>query len=160
MNASEKGDFSMSEKAQQKPRISRLVVGLGKTSRPSSEREEWVKTHYEIEFEVGGGVTPDEFEKARKAALQTIEGWLAASANKSALAELNPAELDKLPWKEYKPGHRNAWIFANTKGAENLLEAIKSAQNGKVEVGGFAYRLSGKELQFISRTVAAEATQK
>jgi hypothetical protein len=150
----------MNDKAEQKPRINRLVVGLGKTSRPSADREEWIKTHYEIEFEIGAGLTPDEFEKARKAALQTIEGWLATSANKSVLAELNPAELDKLPWKEYKPGHRNAWIFANTQGAENLLEAIKSSQNGKVEVGGFVYRLSGKELQFISRTVAAEAAQK
>jgi hypothetical protein len=160
MNASEKGDFSMSEKGQQKPRISRLVVGLGKTSRPSSEREEWVKTHYEIEFEVGADVTPDEFEKARKAALQTVETWFSESISKSPLAELNPSELDKLPWKEYKSGHRNAWIFANTKGAEKLLEAIKSAPNGKVEIGGFAYRLSGKDLQFISRTIAQEATQK
>lgn len=150
----------MTEKTEQKPRISRLVVRLGKTTRPSAEREEWVKTHYEIEFEIDAGVTPDEFAKARKAALQTIEGWLASSANKSMLAELNPTELDKLPWKEYKAGHRNAWIFANTEGAEKLLEAIKSAQNGRVEVGEFVYRLSGKELQFISRTVAAEAAQK
>jgi len=150
----------MSEKTEQKPRISRLVVGLGKTSRPNVDREEWVKTHFEIEFEIGAGVTPEEFEKARKAALQTIQGWLAESVVKSSLADLNPAELDKLPWKEYKPGHRNAWIFANTQGAEKLLEAIKSNANGRVEVGGFIYRLSGKELQFISRTVAAEATQK
>jgi len=150
----------MSEKIKAQPRVSRLVVGLGKTSRPNVDRDEWVKTHYEIEFEIGAGLTPDEFEKARKAALQTIEGWLAESVVKSALAELNPAELDKLPWKEYKPGHRNAWIFANTEGAERLFEAIKSVQSGKVEVGGFVYRLSGKELQFISRTVVAEATQK
>jgi len=150
----------MGEKTEQKPRISRLVIGLGKTSRPSTDREEWVKTHYEIEFEIGAGVTPDEFEKARRAALQTIEGWLAESVGKSPLAVLNPAELDKLPWKEYKSGHRNAWVFANTQGAEKLLEAIKSAPNGRVEVGGFVYRLSGKDLQFISRTVAAEAVQK
>jgi len=149
----------MSDKTKQKTRIGRLVVGLGKTHRPS-EAEEWERRYFEIEFKIGEEATPEDFAAAKKTGIDTILGWLNEPLAKSPLAELNPAELDKLPWKEYKAGHRNAWIFANTQGAERLIEAIRSAPNGRVEVGGFVYRLSGKELQFISRTVAAEATQK
>lgn len=136
-----------------------MVVGLGKTYRPS-EAEEWERRYFEVEFKIGEEATPEDFAAAKKAGIETILGWLNEPLAKSPLAELNPAELDKLPWKEYKAGHRNAWIFANTQGAEKLLDAIKSNANGRVEVGGFVYRLSGKERQFISRAVASEATQR
>jgi len=60
--------------------------------------------------------------------------------------------LDNLPWKPYKSGHRGAWIFADTKGAEKLVELIKESQTGKVPIGEFEYRLShGEDRSFVSR---------
>ena len=41
---------------------------------------------------------------------------------------LDPKELEKLPWKPYREGHRSAWIFANAKGAEQLREILKEAK--------------------------------
>jgi hypothetical protein len=69
-----------------------------------------------------------------------------------AQLELSPEQLEKLPWKPYREGHRAAWIFANTKGAEKLYKLIKESQTGKVPIGGFEYKISkGKDREFISR---------
>lgn len=66
--------------------------------------------------------------------------------------ELSPEQLEKLPWKPYREGHRAAWIFADTEGAEKLHELIKESETGKVPIGEFEYRLSkGDNRDFISR---------
>jgi hypothetical protein len=73
-------------------------------------------------------------------------------AEAKAQLELSPQQLEKLPWKPYREGHRAAWIFADTKGAEKLYELIKESQTGKVPIGEFEYKISkGKDREFISR---------
>lgn len=89
-----------------------------------------------------------------KRILEDIEDYIAKHSG-SPLAKLNPAQLDALPWKPYREGHRAAWIFSETKGAETLVEAIKHSKAGKIELGGFSYKLSGPKenpTMFISRT--------
>ena len=62
--------------------------------------------------------------------------------------------LKNLPWKSYKTKqtaaqNEEAWIFADTKGAEALLAKLKTKE--KVQIDGFNYQSSGKEMKFISR---------
>jgi hypothetical protein len=59
-------------------------------------------------------------------------------------------EVEKLPWKQYKEGHRAAWIFAN-KAPVRLLELL---DKGPVEIEEFTYRFSGPlddAKKFVSR---------
>jgi hypothetical protein len=66
-------------------------------------------------------------------------------------------EIDQLPWKLYKEGHRAAWIFAN-KAPVRLLELL---DKGPVEIGEFAYRFSGPlddPKKFVSRAPVHEKT--
>lgn len=80
--------------------------------------------------------------------LEDLEDWIDASLGPQL------AELGKLPWKPYKEGHRAAWIFADTKGAEQLAEMIRHSEEGKVEIAEFTYRFSGPKenpTMFISR---------
>jgi len=64
---------------------------------------------------------------------------------------LDPEELERLPWRAYREGHRSGWIFADTKGAEQLREILKEAKR-PIRVGEFSYRLSkGQNREFISR---------
>ena len=59
-------------------------------------------------------------------------------------------DLAHLPWQLYKDG-KGSWIFANTKGAENLLKALQEA-GGKITINGINYRLThGQDRDFISR---------
>ncbi len=63
-------------------------------------------------------------------------------------------ELEKLPWKLYKPPHRAGWIFSNLPETQGLVEAIKLSAKGEVEISEFSYRLSGPEedrRMFVSR---------
>jgi hypothetical protein len=66
----------------------------------------------------------------------------------------DPAQLEKLPWKPYKEGHRAGWIFSNVPEAQDLAKAIRESPEQKIEVGEFQYRFSGPKedpLLFISR---------
>jgi hypothetical protein len=150
--------------SDKKARITRLVVGLGRTSRPDLDREEWNRAYYELEFQFSEGTTSDDFELSRKSALEAIELWLSEKAEAPAPAKPSPLsleELDRLPWKPYptsKTG-RNAWIFANAEGAEKLHEAIRKSVKG-VEIEQYVFRFSGPAedpKMFISRNVKAEA---
>jgi len=136
---------------EEKPKIllTKLVVGKGKTSRPS-ESEEWIKTYYELTLE--GPFDVKEFDTVKDAAEATIDQWLGL---REVEKRLDQAELDKLPWKPYREGHRAAWIFSETKGAEELANMIRDSKNGKIELGEFTYRFSGPKenpVMFISRT--------
>ena len=64
---------------------------------------------------------------------------------------LDPKELEKLPWKPYREGHRSGWIFVDLEGAKQLREILEQAKK-PIRVGGFTYRLSkGSTRDFISR---------
>jgi len=98
--------------------------------------------------------------KAIREGLETIvqqlknieETWAQMSSEAKAEFELDPTTLDALPWRPYKEGHRSAWIFADTKGVEKLVELIKESQSGEVPVGEFKYRVShGQNRDFLSR---------
>ena len=120
---------------------------------------------YEIEFEFPYGTTIEEFEEARQKGLNAIRGWLGQKAPTPAQSApqpepLDPEVLDRLPWRPYKEGHRAAWIFTETPDAENLAEAIRHSETGKVSVGEFNYDFSGPKDtdpdKFIRRTPIAE----
>jgi len=140
----------MSEK--EKPKITKLVVGRGST-RKIAGTENFDKTYYQIEFEFPERPRADEFEQARKAGLETIEAWLGEKIEPTTAKPLDPAELEKLPWKPYKEGHRAGWVF--TDKAEQLADLIRHSETGKVQIGEFEYKFSGPEenrMMFISRT--------
>jgi hypothetical protein len=65
------------------------------------------------------------------------------------------SDFDKLPWKSYKTKQdakpdEAGWIFANTKGAETILETLK-ANDGKAKFGNFECYLQGENQTFIAR---------
>lgn len=67
-------------------------------------------------------------------------------------SELDPSELDKLPWRRYNKGP-GSWIFGDIEGAEKLSELIKESQTGRVPIGNYNYKMSqGRDKTFISRT--------
>lgn len=70
--------------------------------------------------------------------------------------EVDPKEIENLPWRPYREGHRSGWIFSNQSGAERLAEAIRSSHNGRIEIRGFEYRFSGDQDKFISRRPVKE----
>lgn len=146
----------MSEKA--KPRISRLIVGLGKTTR-SNAQEVWQRRYFELEFEFSEAPKADEFELARKAALETIEGWLNEKAMEPPKPNLLSVEaIEKLPWKNYQtkelvePGH-TGWILWERDGGFELAKALREAPEQKLKIGPYEITFSGKDRQFLSRKV-------
>jgi hypothetical protein len=85
-----------------------------------------------------------------------LDQWLSVEAKPEVeVPKLDLAELDKLPWTAYKtkePAKEGeaGWIFANTEGAEGLVKVMQKCE-GKLELGAYEYRFSGKEKQFIAR---------
>ena len=148
-----------------KTRISKLLVDRGKTK--SASGEEWNKVLYGIEFEFSSEATMKDFEDARQAADAKIVEWIKekfaekvaeGAVEKPAMPAMpsrrDPAQLEKLPWKPYKEGHRAGWIFSNLPEAQDLAKAIRESPEQKIEVGEFQYRFSGPKedpLLFISR---------
>ena len=138
-----------------KTRISKLLVDRGKTK--SSSGKEWTRVLYGIEFEFSSDATVKDFEDARQAAEARISEWLKEKvAEKPAMPSwrVDPAQLEKLPWKPYREGHRAGWVFSNLPEAQDLAKAIRESPEQKIEVGEFQYRFSGPKedpLLFISR---------
>jgi hypothetical protein len=142
--------------------LKRVVVGKGKTSRPS-DAEEWSKEYYEIEASIENSA---ELEAAKANLCGHIDEWF--SPNKPAATSTpkrtqpNPQELEKLPWKTYKSKEdckpdEAGWIFTNTQGAEVLADFIKKqGKEAVVQIGDYTFdvRFSGAEKQFIGRTPA------
>ena len=139
--------------------LKRVVVGKGKTSRPS-DAEEWSKEYFEIEASIENSA---ELESAKANLCGLIDGWLSpqkpamtATLNK---AKLNAQELEKLPWTTYKSkedceSDEAGWIFANTLGAEVLSDLIrKKGKEAVVQIGAYKFdvKFSGAEKQFIGR---------
>ena len=142
-----------------KSRISRLVVDRGKSK--SSSGEEWNRVLYGIEFEFSPDATGKDFEDARQAAEARISEWLKEKVAEKVVEKpaapswrVDPAQLEKLPWKPYREGHRAGWVFSNVPEAQDLAKAIRESPEQKIEVGEFQYRFSGPKedpLLFISR---------
>jgi hypothetical protein len=141
--------------------LKRLVVGKGKTSRPS-EGEEWAKDYYEIEVSVEN---LDELEADKAKLCELIDSWLSMPKPSKRTApkspQPDPVELEKLPWKTYQykeacEPDEAGWIFRNTQGAEALADLINKADKETViEIGihKFEVKFSGKEKQFIGRAL-------
>jgi hypothetical protein len=137
----------------EKPRayVSRLVIKLGKPSGPE----------YSVEITFPVAPTADEFEKARKAALHDIRGWL---DEKEVVKPLTVEDVNKLPWRDYQkkepvsPEH-DGWVMWERDGGGELARAIDEASEKKLKLGPYEFVFSGKEKQFIGRKVV-EPTQK
>jgi hypothetical protein len=134
-------------------KIERIVVGKGKSVPVDGPDSQWSKAYYELE------AVPAENEdvQAVKMRLEDIlDQWLSLEAKPEVeVPKLDLVELDKLPWTAYKtkePAKEGeaGWIFANTKGAEELVKTMQKCES-KLELGAYEYRFSGKEKQFIAR---------
>jgi hypothetical protein len=134
-------------------KIERILVGRGRSVPTDGPEGEWLKTFYQVEAVLDEGDDP----KAVRLRLERmLNRWLSGEAEPEAeIPKLDLAELDELPWTTYKTKERAkegeaGWIFANTEGAEELVKAIQRSE-GKLELGPYEYRFSGKERQFITR---------
>jgi len=136
------------------PRITKLTVGRGRTSRPS-DQEEWIKEYYELEVDVSDVTSTDGVEKVRIDLEQHLMAWL-SEPTLPHIPNLDMAQIEQLPWKTYKdkmpctPGEAG-WIFTNTEGAEELVKAIKGSSKEKLDTPQYQFTFSGKEKQFIGR---------
>jgi len=131
--------------------IVKITVEKGRTFRPGNT-EEWIRKVYSIEAEVPESYTRESIEEIRLDLEKIVDTWLSEAPPPKSIVD--PAKLNALPWKPYKEGHRAAWIFADTKGAEQLAEMIRHSEEGKVEIAEFTYRFSGPKenpTMFISR---------
>jgi len=94
-------------------------------------------------------------------ALKEIDALEKHYQEQPAEVKLDSAKLDSLPWKPYSSG-TGAWIFADTKGAEELWAALRQRPTyGRIELEGWTYRLShGENRDFISRNKTMEGQGK
>lgn len=133
-------------------RVTKLVVGKGKTLRPT-EQEEWIKEYYELEIVVDDD---HQIDVARANALGLIDGWLTKTVlEHQKIPNIDLADLEDHPWTTFKTKEsakegEAGWIFSNTKGAEELVDALKTAK-GKLELGLYEFKFSGAEDKFIQR---------
>jgi len=82
--------------------LKRLIVGKVKTSK-LGDSDEWSKEYYEIEASVENS---SELEATKANLSGLIDGWLSthkpATTAMPKMNQLNPQEIEKLPWKTYK----------------------------------------------------------
>jgi len=134
-------------------KVERIVVGKGKSILVDGPDGEWNKVYYELEAVPAEG---EDFQAAKVRLESILDKWLSVEAKpEGEIPKLDLAELDQLPWTTYKtkePAKEGeaGWIFANTKGAEELVKAMQKCE-GKLELGAYEYRFSGKEKNFITR---------
>lgn len=141
------------------PKITKLTVGRGRTSRPS-EQEEWVKEYYELEADVTDLTTEDGLEKVRVSLEQKLISWLSELVTPQ-IPQLDMAKVEQLPWKTYDkkaPCHPGepGWVFTNHEGAQELVKLIKASPKEKLELPPYQFTFSGREKQFISRKTMKE----
>lgn len=134
-------------------KIERIVVGKGKSVPVDGPDGEWSKVYYQLEALPAEG---EDAHSVRMGLEGILDQWLSVEGKPEAeIPKIDLAELDGLPWTTYKtkePAKEGeaGWIFANTKGAEELAKAMEKSE-GKLELGAYEYRFSGKEKQFITR---------
>jgi len=140
-------------------RVSKIVVGKGKTVPVKGPEGEWLKTFYSVEAELDEGEDP---VAARLGLEHMLDEWLQGEiTGPEDIPTLDLSDLDQLPWLTYQkepaePG-KAGWIknpehFADFDDpvAAELAKALTRA-GGKLELGEYIYQLSGKEKQFIGR---------
>ncbi|MEM2093569.1 MAG: hypothetical protein QXE16_04725 [Candidatus Bathyarchaeia archaeon] len=134
-------------------KIERIVVGKGKSVPHDGPEGEWSKVYYQLEALPAEG---EDVQTVRMSLEGILDQWLSVEVKpETEIPKLDLAELDGLPWTAYKtkePAKEGeaGWIFANTKGAEELVKAMQRSE-GKLALGLYEYRFSGKEKQFITR---------
>lgn len=131
----------------QKPYLSKLVVKLGKPNNGPG---------YEVEFTFPKAPTPEEFQKARSAALHDIQEWL--KQKEEPTEPLTLEDVNKLPWKDYQkkepvsPEH-SGWIFWERDGGGQLAKLLEESPDKKLKLGPYEFAFSGNQKQFIGRKV-------
>jgi len=134
-------------------KVERIVVGKGKSVPRDGPEGEWSKVYYQLEAVPAEG---EDVQAVRMSLEDILDQWLSVEAKPEVeVPKLDLTELDKLPWTAYKtkePAKEGeaGWIFTNTEGAEELVKAMEKYE-GKLELGAYEYRFSGKEKQFIAR---------
>ncbi len=130
---------------------------LARVSRPQADGA-WETREAEHETLRPSGVT---VEDAVRSELEVLERSLRASLPPGLQPtiqpdpQVNPAELERLEWRLYKPPHSAGWIFAD-KAPRTLIEQL---ENGPVTLDKFSYKFSGPEEKprlFVSRAPVKE----
>jgi len=125
-------------------KATRVVVGKGRTSRPSEE-EEWIREYYEVEVEVD---SEKELSAAREWALNLIDGWLQGAV---AMPQFDPSDLMEHEWKgsrksggEYAKGSLSwGWDFK-----DNFKpETIRVLEKGPLTIDQYEFSLTNKIVQ-------------
>ncbi len=120
--------------------IQRLVVGKGKTSRPS-EAEEWTKEYYEIEALIED---PAELEIAKANLTGLIDGWLSKSKptlsetqKPQNINELFPENLRQLLSFEEKEGFCiiKPRQFLGSENFAKIVEIVKAKGGEYISLG-------------------------
>jgi len=105
--------------------------------------EEWVKGYFEIEFDIPTGVTPDEFGKARKDALKSIENWLEELSKPTPYEQIfnvlkwETAESPKLG--TFETAYKASNLPDNFSHAFNTLKANNATIKNHYAPEGFAH---------------------
>jgi hypothetical protein len=129
-------------------RVTKLTVGRGNRNNPPGE-----DAYYEVETEVE---CEGELEEARAKLQSILNGWLKTEAQPLPTG-LSPDKLNSLPWRSFEKKGEPAmvgeagWVFADTKGAEDLVEAVKTSKKEVLRLKNFEYSFSGDESQFLNR---------
>lgn len=154
-------------------KVTKLVVGKGRTTRVS-QQEEWMKEYYELEIELSD---PNELEVAKANATGLIDGWLSqipsvpnipqpptrADAGPSKIPNVDLDELEHdSAWRSWRKDEKNqctfpaqegqsAWLRIKNAGNTvlTLVQAMKNQGLEKVSLGLFEYKFSGED--FLQR---------
>jgi hypothetical protein len=84
-----------------------------------------------------------------KAKLVSMDTKLDSILTSTAPTSISNAYKD-LPWKNFKEGEEGAWIYADQKGAEQLVNRLKNANGNIIFSGGYRYSLS-RDGRFVRR---------
>ena len=127
-------------------RVSRIVVGKGKTERPT-EAEEWTKTYFEVEVTVNDD---KEVPLAKEWALSLIDSWLEEKPKPGFepgnIPDFNPDDLINHEWKGKKKADGSyakgslewGWDFKDNFSPET----IKMLEKGPLTIDGYEFSLS------------------
>ena len=123
-------------------RVTKIVVSKGRTHRPYSAKEEWVRSEYTLEVEVA---SDKEVPVAKEWAESLIDSWLEVK-EPTQIPEFNPDDLMQHEWKgkrlsngEYAKGSLSwGWDFR-----DNFPESvIRVLEKGPFTIDQYEFSLS------------------